>query len=407
MLVDIAVEEAWEILRNVTTPLQEESVPLTEALGRVAAVDLAVADDLPPNYQSAVDGFVVHRNDLQGDRELLVGEALGSGEIPSSSLSPGSTVKVVTGGILPEGSAAVIPEEDAELKDGFLFVKKKLAPGSNVKRQGEDFKKGEIILHRHERLTPGALGVLAAFGQEKVTVCRRPSVAIICLGPEIVPYHYTPKAGQVRDSNGPLLASLILQEGGRIACLEYMGKDFSSKNGVDKLKNIYEKADLFITIGGAFGESSQQIFSLLGEAGAEMLFWGILSKPGSHSGGGIWGAKPVIALSGNAAACVVGYHLLASPVLRKLQGLPADLEKVPAVCVDKYKKNGSNRRFLRGRLFVHEGCLKVKILPGQKSSMMKSLLRYNALIDLPAGHPAVEENSMVAVIPLCETVSLH
>lgn len=407
MLINIDVEKAWEILRNITVLLQQESVPLLESLHRVAAVDLVASGDLPPDFQSAVDGFVIHKNDLQGDRELLVGKAIGPGEIPSFSLDPGNTVKVVTGGVLPEGSAAVIPQEEAEYKGRHLFVKEVLASGSNVKIRGEDFKKGEILLHRHKRLTPGVLGVLAAFGQDKVTVCRRPSAAIICLGPEIVPHYCTPKAGQVRDSNGPLLASLIIQDGGRVSCLEYMGKDFNSNSVVAKLKEIYEKADLVITIGGAFGDSSEQIFSLLGEAGAEMLFWGILAKPGSHSGGGIWGSKPVIALSGNASACAVGYHLLASPVLRKMQGLPFGPEKITAVCVDRYQKNSTTRRFLRGRMFIDNGSLKVKILPGQKSSMLKSLLGYNSLIDLQAGHPVVEENSLVEVIPLYDAVSLH
>jgi molybdopterin molybdotransferase len=114
----------------------------------------------------------------------------------------------------------------------------------------------------------------------------------------------------------------------------------------------------------------------------------------------LWGSKPVLALSGNPSACTVGYHLLVSPVLRQMQGLAFAPEITTAVCIDKYRKNGGIRRFLRGRMFVEEGVGKVKILPGQKSTMLRSLLSYNALIDLQAGHPPVEEESMVSVIPI-------
>ena len=135
-------------------------------------------------------------------------------------------------------------------------------------------------------------------------VCRRPSVALICLGPEIIPHHISPQAGQVRDSNGPLLASLVVQDGGQIAGLHYMGADdVGGTKLLAKLEETFEKADLIVTTGGAYGEFSRLAPSMLREAGAEMLFWEIISKPGSHSGGAIWRSKLILALSGNAAAC--------------------------------------------------------------------------------------------------------
>lgn len=400
MLKNIVVEDAWEVLRSVIVPLQPESVLLNDALGRIAAIDIAATDDLPHANQSAVDGFVIHNDNLLGNCELKIGDPLGPGKIPNSPLLPGNTVKVGTGGVLPEGTAAVIPEEKSAVQGNYLSVETKYFSGSNVRTQGEDFKLGDIIVGRHERLTPGMLGVLAAFGQETVKVYRQPSVALLCLGPEIIPHDFSPLAGQVRDSNGLLLSSLIMQEGGRITGLRYIGEKPEGSSILDKSGNIFEKADLIVTIGGAYGDFSKLAPSILREAGAEMLFWEILSKPGSHSGGGIWRSKPILALSGNAAACVVGYHLLVSPVLRKMQGLNLEPQRVMLPSIDKYKRNGKSRRFLRGQIIVDDGMLKVRILPGQKSSMMRSLLDYNSLIDLRPEHPPVQENSLVAVIPL-------
>lgn len=400
MLTNITVEEAWETFRDVIIPLQPESVSLLDSLHRIAAFDIVADRDLPACSQSAVDGFVLHNSDLQEERKLCVmDDVLGSGKIPASSLNPGNTVKIVTGGTLPAGSAAVMPQEEAVFKGNCLFLKKEVVSGSNVRLQGEDFKEGEIILQRNLRLTPGVLGVLAALGQKMIMVNRRPSVAIICLGPEIIPHYFTPGAGQVRDSNGPLLASLILQDGGQVAGLEYKREASTRNSFLNTLEEFFKKADLVITIGGTvYGESAHQAIPLLSEAGVKMLYWGIQAKPGSHSGGGLWGSKPVLALSGNPSACAVGYHLLVSPVLRRMQGLSYDPEKTMAVCVDKYHKNGRTRRFMRGRMFIDKGVRKVKILPGQKPSMLKSLLSYNSLIDLEAGHPPVEKDSMVPVI---------
>jgi molybdopterin molybdotransferase len=401
MLTDVAVEKAWEMLHNVTIPLQPETVSLMDSLHRIAAADVVAAWDLPSCAQSAVDGFVVHKKDLHGGCELLNGKELGSGEIPAYPLTPGNTVKVVTGGVLPEGAAAVIPEELAVLKDNYLILEEEIAPGANVKIQGEDFKEGDLILRRNSRLTPGALGVLAAFGQEKVLVNRRPSVAILCLGPDIIPHHLTPVAGEIRDSNGPILESLVLQDGGQIVGVKYMRGTSTRDSFKQTMEEMFNKADLVITTGGtALGEFDHQALPLLSEMGVNILFWGIQAKPGSHSGGGLWGSKPVLALSGNPSACLVGYHLLVSPVLRQMQGLAFTPEITTAVCIDEYRKSGKTRRFLRGRMFVEEGVGKVKILPGQKSTMLRSLLNYNALIDLQAGHPPVEEESMVSVIPI-------
>jgi molybdopterin molybdotransferase len=353
-----------------------------------------------------MDGFVIHNSNLKGACELLVNDNLSPGTIPASILKPGETVKVATGGILPAGSAAVIPEENAVCKGNYLFFKKEIDPGANIKPQGEDFKEGDLILRRNTCLNPGALGVLAAFGQQKVRVYRRPAVAIICLGQEIIPYHLEPQKGQVRDSNGLLLTSLVLQDGGQVAGLEYVG--LSTRDSfMDTLEGLFQKADLVITIGGAANGEYDQALSILRKAGVKIVFWGMQAKPGSHCGGGFRKSKPVIALSGNPSACVVGYHLLASPVLRKMQGLSSGQDRIMAVCVDNYQKKGNARRFLWGQMFLDIDTWKVKILPGQKSSMLKSLLCYNSLIDLPAGYPPFEKGSVVPVIRVPGTSLAH
>ncbi len=399
MFFKVNVEEARESLLGQIIPLPAETVPLLQALNRIAAVDYTASGDLPACSQSAVDGYAVHQHNLKGRASLTVLEMLYPGDTPSVPLEPGKTSRVVTGGPLPGDTAAVIPQEKARFEGNHVFWDEEIAPGENIKPQGEDFRNGYTLVMRGAPITPGVLGILAAFGHSKIKVYQRPRVAIVCLGPEIIPCHLTPEKGQVRDSNGPLLASLITLDGGLVTNIEYLHRE--KKEGIKAvLAGLISQADLILTVGGAASGASDQALSLLREAGTRMLFWGVRAKPGSHSGGGISGSKPVISLSGNPSACITGYHLLAAPVLRAMQRLDPHPRVFAATCTNSYAKGGNTRRFLRGYAQCGEGGWKVTILPGQKSSMLKSLAGYNALIEIPAGHPPLEEGNTVTVYPV-------
>lgn len=158
--------------------------------------------------------------------------------------------------------------------------------------------------------------------------------------------------------------------------------------------------DLLITIGMAYSDDST-VMDLLKKAGAKPLFRGARMQPGGHNGGAIWKARPVVSLSGNSAACAVGYEVLAAPLIRKLQGGPTDIVTVDAVCINDYPlSNNRSRRFLRGRLVYRNDRWEIEVLPGQKPSMLRSLLDCNALIDLPAGHTPVQSGANFSVIAL-------
>ncbi|GBF35203.1 molybdopterin biosynthesis protein MoeA [Desulfocucumis palustris] len=398
MLFQIGVEEARDTLLGQILPLPVKTVPLSQALNRIAATDYAATADLPPCPQSAVDGYAIHQKNLKERPGLALLEILFPGDVPSMPLEPGKTSGVVTGGPLPLDTAAVVPLEKVRLEGDYVFCDGEIAPGVNIKPRGEDFCGGQPLIKRGSPVTPGMTGILAAFGHSKIAVYRRPRVAIVCLGPEIVPCHLTPEKGQVRDSNGPLLAALINLDGGLAVSMEYLhGKKPDGLREV--LAGLISRADLVLTVGGAASGASDQALALLRETGARMLFWGIRVKPGSHSGGGISGSTTIISLSGNPSACITGYHLLATPALRAMQGLNPLPGVFTATCLSPYDKGGDTRRFLRGYAQCDAGGWTVRILPGQKSSMLNSLGSYNALIEIPSGHPPVREGDKVTVYP--------
>ncbi|MDA8333486.1 MAG: molybdopterin molybdotransferase MoeA [Peptococcaceae bacterium] len=399
MLIDINVDKARESLLDLVVPLGEETIYLEEALGRILGSDLRAPADLPPVAQAAVDGYALggEGSGARGDYALQDGSRRQATFGPV--LGPGQAAAVVTGGPLPTGTVEVVAREHARIEGNRLLTAALVTPGRNVKPAGEDFRAGEVVVPAGTRVDPGLTAVLAAFGQDGVPVRRCPRVGVLSLGREIVPHRYAPSAGQVRDANGPLLAALATRDGARVIAVETAGGDGLPEARV-KLRRLWEHVEMVLTVGGVASGPDDYALSLLRESGARVLFWGVGIKPGHHSGAAVWEDRPVIALSGNPAACAVGYQLLAAPVLRAFQGITPFPAPVSAVCNDSFPKQGGPRRFLRGYAACGPEGWRVSLLPGQKSSMLRSLINWNALVDLPAGHQPVEPGSRVSFLPL-------
>ncbi len=400
MLENVKLEEAQELILDFIKPLPAESVPLLEALGRIICRDAYAEYDLPACEQSAVDGFAVSENEKEKAHNYIVREFLKPGEMPASALNPGQAAGVVTGGPVPGGTAAVVPYEITRLAGNQLHFTGDLVPGENIKPRGEDFRKGDLLARQGTVLNPGLIGALAAFGKSEVFVHRRPRVAILGLGQGIVPCQTMPLPGQLRDSNGPILAALAQRDGGQVASIELVG-DGDLTQIKTQTEKLLRQSDILLTTGGTASGECDQALRAVRQTGAKLLFWGVRIKPGSHSGAAVYDDKLIISLSGNPAACAAGYHLLAAPVLRLLQGLNPYPEYVTAVCTSSFLKKGGPRRFIQANLEINKEGLKVTIMPGQKSSMLRGLLNNgNALIDLPAGHPPLEAGAEVSVIIL-------
>jgi molybdopterin molybdotransferase len=397
VLSNIKLEEAQEILLSLAAPLPEETLPLLQTPGRVTSRDLLADYDLPPCPQAVVDGYAVNAEPANAPKSYALTEHLRPGEKPNYPLRTGHAAGVVTGSPLPSGTMAVVPQETTRLEGNRVVITEKVLPGENIKRQGEDFRAGDLLVSRGTRLEPGAMGVLAAYGINKVPVIQQPRVAVLSLGQDIVPYHAVPEPGQMRDSNGPLLAALVMRDGGQVTGLTATGAENAS-NLKEHLERLLQQADIVITTGGAASGVYDKAVYMLKHIGARLLFWGVRIKPGAHSGAAICNTKFIISLSGNPTACAVGYHLLAGPVLYALQGLNPYYRRLPASCTNSFPKKTGTRRFLQGYAECSEGTWKVTILPGQKSSMLRALLRSNALIDLPSGHPPVEKGQNLSII---------
>lgn len=400
MIENVKLEEAQGDILSLVIQLPGESVPLAQALGRVIHNDLYATNDLPVCAQSAVDGYAVPVSGKEACFRYLVKESLLPGQMPGFGIGPGESTGVVTGGPLSAGAGAVIPCESVKCDGEHISFRGAISLGDNIKSQGEDFCKGDLLARGGDIVNPGTVGVLAAFGMNEVVVSRVPRVAILGLGKEVVPCSVAPLPGQIRDCNGPLLAAFAQRDGAFVTAMETAGAK-SPSNVKSLLENMLWQADMVLTTGGTASGVCDQAMNMVRQTGARLLFWGVRIKPGSHSGAAIYENKVIISLSGNPAACAAGYHLLAAPVLRALQGLGPYPKRLSAVCKNSFPKKGGPRRFVQGILSCSRSGLEVTIVPGQKSSMLRGLLNNgNVLIDLPAGHRPVEAGAKVQVILL-------
>jgi len=398
VLVDASLEEVQIELLKHSQRLADESISILEALGRVSAEDLWAESDLPVNHQSAVDGYAVADEEPLKTGEYFITGHLQLGDISPIALEPGQAMGVVTGGDLPPGSRAVVPHEKVQIQDNCLCSMEVIKPGNNIKQAGEDYVKGNQLAARGSVLNPGDISLLAAYGKTSIKVYRKPRVAVLCLSKHVISWQLTPEPGQIRDSNGPLLSALVLQYGGLPVSTEIIGKNETSVKTV--LAELLEQADIIIMIGGTYAEGGNEARLLMEELGAELLYWDVPIQPGSHTGASIWNSHLLFALSGNPAACAVGYQLFVVPALLAMQGFTPDLQRVKARCVNGFAKKSGSRRFIRGQASWHEEGWMVTVLPGQKPSMIRSLVDCNALIDMPAGSPPVEVGQDVSILLL-------
>lgn len=386
-MFNIGVEEAQELICLHTRPGEMEKVSLYKALNRTAFVDLYAEKDLPFAKQAAQDGFAVAEIRGEGSSYKITRLLKKEGFLGKDEALP-----VETGQLLPDNSTAVIPLEDAEMDGGFIKLKRAAKLNNFIKMPGEDFKKGEKILSRGEILNPGRISLLAAYGYKEVSVYKKPKAALITLNPYInSPFH------NITDSNSYMLAALVESEGGEVCRVEHVG--FRPWTELEiLLKKLKRESNIVIATGATFGGRNQEFASFIRQKGGKILFSGVRMQPGGHNGAVIFDGLLFLSLSGNPAACAVGFHLLAAPFLRLYQGKSPQMARVKARAANDFSLSArGSQRFLRGYFYL-EGEHKVKILPGQKPGMIRSLIDYNCLVEVPPDIKEIKAGMLLDLI---------
>ena len=387
----IAVDEALARCLALVAPLPAEAVALRHAVGRMMAQPALAGRDQPPFDASAMDGYALRGDPAAGDQFVVVGAAQ-AGMGFAGIVQPSQAVRIFTGAPVPQGANRVVLQEDVSLAGDVITISPKADIARHIRPQGQDFKAGEGLEPR--RIGPHDLALLAAMNIPQVLVHRRPVVAIIATGDELVMPGEEPGPGQIICSNSFAIAALVEAEGA-IARILPIARDTVAD--LTAVFGLARGADLIVTIGGASVGDHDLVGPVAESLGLERAFWKIAMRPGKPLMAGRVSGTPMLGLPGNPVSSIVCAHLFVLPMVRALQGRPdaAPVEH-PAVLGAQVEANGPRTHYMRARL--KDGV--ITPFDRQDSALIGILTQANALLIRPMGDGAQAKGTAARYIAL-------
>ncbi len=376
-------EEARTTILTSVKPLGVERVGLLDALGRVIAEDIVAPWDMPYADNSAMDGFAVRASSCSEPTTLEITGYIPAGGIVSSVVIPGCAVKIMTGAPIPPGSDAIVPVEETEEKEGTVRILNPVVRHQHIRFRGEDVKAGDTIIAGGTVLRPPEISMLASFNKVLVPVYRRPRVAVLSTGDELVEPGESVSSGKIINSNALSLAAAIREIGAEPVILG-IARDNRESHREKMIEGL--KADALITSAGVSAGDRDLVRECLAELGVRKLFWKVGIKPGGPTAFGMYDDKPVFSLPGNPVSTMITFEEFARPALLRMMGHRKVIRPLVKVTLaeDARKKPGKVH-FLRVRLTVDGGRYLAYTSGDQNTGILKTMLQADALVILPAG----------------------
>ena len=398
----IDFEEARGKILKKSSVLPSRRVRVHDAIGSVLAEHVKARENIPLFNASAVDGYGVHRNDIESAVEfspvtLQLAGTLRAGDNGKEPLKKGNCVKLMTGAMVPRGVDTVIMREFAEEVDHRVILRARMRRGDNVRRRGEEFVKGALVLKSGTLITPPVVGLLATLGRSTVKVYRKPKVALIITGNELAPADEPLRRGFIRESNSPALIAALRSVGIERIRVNRVADNRSALIRV--LSTALRAADVIITVGGVSVGDFDYVREVAHTVGVEKVFWRVAIKPGKPFFFGTKAGKLVFGLPGNPVSALLTFHLLVVPALRRVMGCkPRDELFMRARLEHPLRRNPERMEFVRGLVRrTSAGELIVSATRGQDSHMLGGLAAANCLIHVQPGTKDLGKSRFVDV----------
>ncbi|MGQ0641660.1 MAG: molybdopterin molybdotransferase MoeA [Gemmatimonadaceae bacterium] len=405
-------EASARILADIAR-LPEERLPILQALGRVLARDAVAPLAMPPWRNSAMDGYAVLGADITGATaaspvRLRVLETVAAGGFPTRPVARGEATRIMTGAPLPEAADTVVRVEDTDAGTDSVEVRNARDAKKNIRARGEDYNAGDTVLAAGDALGAAQIGVLASMGMAEAAVYRRPRVALISSGDELVDidrFDEVMAGRKIITSNSYTLTALVRGAGGEAIDLGIApDQPAALRARVGRARD----ADVIVTSAGASVGEYDYVRQVLDSLGAELKFWRVRMRPGAPLGFGIVRGVPWIGLPGNPVSAMVTFELFVRPAIRKMLGFQRIFRRpVPAVLEEPVSIQAKLTHFLRAVLRVREDSrMGVRLTGPQGSGILTSMAKANALLVVPEDRPVCAAGETLSAFPLSEAAEL-
>ena len=403
----IEVSEAVAAVLQEASPFEPQAILLTDAMGLVLAEDIHADSDSPPFDKSLVDGFAIRLADSAVSLPVI--EIVSAGQIPTRVLDRPAAIQIMTGAPLPIGAEAVVPVELTSSQTDatgqtLVSIPNKVTswkPGTNILRQGMSTRSGDLVVAAGSELRPQELGALAEWGRSLVLARRRPRVAVLATGDELVPIEQTPGPGQIRNSNETMLCAQIRRAGGDPVPL---GIARDERVHLRQRIDAGLQADVLVLSGGVSMGDKDFVPSELSAAGVRQVFHKVNVKPGKPVWFGVRGESPanrtlVFGLPGNPVSSMVCFELFVRPALRRLMGFsPAEPTRVNARLTQPHTTKGERPTYQPARLEWHDDGPTVTAVPWVGSSDLRATVAANSMALFPVGDQTYAAGRIIEVI---------
>ncbi|MBR3007778.1 MAG: molybdopterin molybdotransferase MoeA [Stomatobaculum sp.] len=387
----LSCEEARKRFLQFTEPVGTEMIQLSDCLGRILAEDIRAAADVPDWPRSAFDGYAFRAADTSSASPetpvtLHILEEVPAGKVPETRLTEGTAVRILTGAMLPEGADSVEMFEKTEFTETSVTLFHPGRPGNNVVPRGEDAVRGQLLAAKGTKIDPGLMGVFASQGLREIPVFRIPKVGAISTGTEVVELGSVLPRGKIYNSNRALFEGELRKLGVRPVRVGI------ARDSVREIRELLELAldtcDAVLLTGGVSVGAYDLTGRAILEAGGEPLFSGVAMKPGKACFYAVRDGKMICALSGNPASAMTNYHAVAKAGLKRLCGwnqgdcFPAEIR---VALKEDFPKKSKNERWVRGRLDLSDGTVRIDVPKQQKNSALSSTVGCDVMAVIPAG----------------------
>lgn len=397
----ISLDEAIEILNNNVTNLDIEEVDLINGLNRVISENIYSKINNPPFNKSAMDGYALISNNFElSNKKLKVIDKVYAGGVCNSIVNEDTAVRIMTGAPIPKGANAVIKQEDVTLEDDYIILNKSLKENENICIKGEDISKGSLLVKSNKKLDYADIGILASSGINRIKVYKRPKIAFISTGDEVMDIGLELEEGKIYNSNKYSILSRIKELGYEAKYINHINDNFYEIGSY--IEDISKEADLIITTGGVSVGEKDLLKDAINTTSGEKLFWKITIKPGSAVLCSKVNKSIVISLSGNPTAALTTFELLVKPTLEKLSGgKEVKINREKAILLQDMKKKNPQRRFIRGFVEI-DNCKQYVHITQTKSGngILSSAINSNCIIEIEANSDSKNQGDLVDIIKL-------